>query len=257
MFQMANAAVAQYDNIIPFEIIIGNKNKKKNERHGGKVAGQDSEVYAFKTKEEIKAMIDVFDRHIAEATNNSQRKIAYRNKVLFIVGINVGIRASDLRELRWSFFFDNDVDGTLKFKEFYKFVPKKTSKTRKYVRINFNDAVKKIVSAYIAEYPIDNIDDYVFASRKGDGPIEARGILRIVKDAAKEAGIKQNIGSHSLRKTFGRALYEGAQDKTAALVLLSTIFNHSSVSITERYIGITNDEIDDAFKSLNLGIEDI
>lgn len=256
---MANAAVAQYDNIIPFEVIIGNKNKKNQEpkRPNNRVAGQDSEVYAFKTKEEIKAMIDVFDKHIEEATNDNQRMIAYRNKMLFVIGINVGIRASDLRELKWSFFFDVNADGTLKFKEFYKFIPKKTKKTRKYVRINFNDAVKKIINAYIAEYPIKDMDDYLFPSRKGNNPVSVAGLRMIIKDAAKEAGLNGNYGTHSLRKTFGKMMYEGSNDKSGMLVLLSTIFNHSSVSITERYIGITNEEIEDAFMNLNLGIEDI
>lgn len=256
---MANAAVAQYDNIIPFEVIIGNKNKKNQEpkKPNNRVAGQDSEVYAFKTKEEIKVMIDVFDKHIEEATNDNQRMIAYRNKMLFVIGINVGIRASDLRELKWSFFFDVNADGTLRFKEFYKFVPKKTSKTRKYVRINFNDAVKKIVNAYIAEYPINDMDGYLFPSRKGNNPVSVDGLRMIIKDAAKEAGIKQNIGSHSLRKTFAYQIWHNATDKNKALVTLQTIFNHSSPAITARYIGITNDEVKDMFDNLNLGIDDI
>lgn len=256
---MANAAVAQYNNVIPFEIIIGNKNKKKQEpkKPNNRVAGQDSEVYAFRTKEEINAMIGVFDKHIQDAENDNQRMIAYRNKMLFVIGINVGIRASDLRELKWAFFFDVDADGTLQFKEFYKFVPKKTSKTRKYVRINFNDAVKKIVNAYIAEYPIKDMNDYLFASRKGNNPISVDGLRMIVKDAAKEAGIRQNIGSHSLRKSFGYWAWHNAADKNKALVTLQTIFNHSSPAITARYIGITNDEVKDVFDNLNLGIEDI
>lgn len=257
---MANAAVAQYDNVIPFKVITGNKNNVKQgpKKPNNRVAGQDSEVYAFRTKEEIKDMIDVFDKHIEDAENDNQRMIACRNKMLFIIGINVGIRASDLRELKWSFFFDINADGTLKFKEFYKFVPKKTSKTRKYVRINFNDAVKKIINAYIAEYPIRDMDDYLFASRKGNSPVSVDGLRMIIKDTAKEAGLTAlNYGTHSLRKTFGFFIWHDAADKNKALVTLQTIFNHSSPAITARYIGITNEEIKDTFDNLNLGIEDI
>ena len=92
-----------YPRIIPFEVIQGKQQKKDQVKYNkdgsikrtrcNKVSGKDSEVYAFKTKEEIDNMIKVFDRHIEEAKDNSKRQIACRNKLLFVIGINVGIRA--------------------------------------------------------------------------------------------------------------------------------------------------------------------
>lgn len=256
---MANLSIApDYSNVIQFEIIDGGKNRQndtKPKKPNNKVAGEESEVYALRSREEIASVVEVFDKHIHEAKNDCQRKIANRNKMLFVIGINVGIRASDLRTLKWSFFFEKQNDGTLKFKDYYKFVPMKTSKQRKFVKINFNDAVRQVVLNYVSEYPIDNLDDYLFASRKGNDPITVGGLRKIIKDAAAEAGIEQNIGSHSLRKTFGKFCFLEAKDKTKALVVLQNIFNHSSTAVTMRYIGLMDEDMNDMFNSLNLGID--
>lgn len=232
---------------------IGKKNEADNGRYDNK-AGKSVEVFAFRTDEEIKAMIDVFDEHIENAENANQRMIACRNKTLFIVGVNVGLRASDLRTLTWSFFFEKMPDGTLLFRDGYNLRPKKTSKHNKYVQLRFNDAVKKVINWYIGMYPIDDMNEYVFKSRKGNDAISVRSMWRMIKESAKEAGITQNIGTHSLRKSFCRRLYDNAGDKSKALVVLQKILNHSSSLTTLNYIGITNDDMDDAFDSINIGI---
>lgn len=218
-------------------------------------AGKKCEVYAFRTDEEIKAMLDVYDKHIEEAANGTSKKFARRNKMLFVIGINIGVRASDLRLLTWDFFFEKSIDGSLNFRKSYSLRPKKTSKTGKYVNLYFNDTVKKIISWYIDMYPIEDIKGYVFESRKGNEPITVKSMWRVIKETAKEAGIKQNIGSHSMRKSWSRRLYDNAKDKSQAVVLLQTILNHSSASVTLKYIGILNDEIEEAFDGVNLGFD--
>lgn len=261
----SNVAVEYYeDNIIPFGIINGgNKETEVKYKKDGsikqtksnKIAGKDSEVYAFRSKEEISAMLNVFDKHIEEAANEDQRKSACRNKLLFLIGINIGIRASDLRTLKWSFFFDKDNDGTLKFKSFYVLQPMKQRKQKKFVKLFFNQTIQTAINNYIVEYPIDNLDDYLFLSRQGNEPITVQSLWNIVKHTATEAGIKQNIGSHSLRKSFGFWCWHQAEDKNKALVILQQIFNHSSTQTTAKYIGILDDEIEDMFNSIDLGLD--
>ena len=233
---------------------MGNGTKTDNEKYDNK-AGKSVEVFAFKTDDEIKAMIDVFDRHIEEASDGTPRMLACRNKMMFIIGVNVGLRASDLRTLTWDFFFEQMPNGNLKFRDGYSIRPKKTSKRNKYVHLRFNDAVKRVIKWYIDMYPIDDVKDYVFMSRQGDDAISVDTMWRVIKNTAKEAGIKQNIGSHSLRKSFCRRLYDNANDKSKALVVLQKILNHSSSLTTLSYIGITNDDMDDAFDSINIGID--
>ena len=208
-------------------------------------------MYPFTSEEEIKSMIDVFDKHIEEAPDENKRWIACRNKMLFLVGINLGVRASDLCGLRLSFFMDKD--GT--FKEFYSLQPKKTKKTGKYVKLFFNQTVKKAIADYIEEYPVQDMDEYLFKSREGDGCITPIHLGRIIKTAAEEAGIDKNICSHSLRKTFGFWAWHNAEDKNKALVILQKIYNHSDTATTAKYIGITNDEMSDVFNSLDLGLD--
>mgnify|MGYP001051958640 CR=1 FL=1 len=269
---MGASAAANRNNIIQFRIIDGKKCEKKCSlngsvnSHSNKKSGESSEVFAFRTEEEIKAMIDVFNRHIENASDKDKARIAYRNKMLFLIGISVGIRASDLRTLKWSFFFSEPG----KFRTGGKIKPKKTRKSDKYVPIYISDTVKTVINDYISKYAIDDYDTYLFTSRKSTGrkrkddddisdskgnmPIAESSIWRIINNAAAEAGIRQNIGSHSLRKTFGYWVWHNAKNKEEALVHLQVIFNHSSTSVTKKYIGITDDEIKDVYDSIDFGV---
>lgn len=248
------------DNLIKLQVVNGKLSKKPkvkynldgsvDKRHSNKVAGVSSEVYPFAT-EEIKAMVDLFNKRIEEAPDKNKRQIACRNKMLFLIGINLGIRASDLCGLRYSFFMNND--GT--FKESYTLQPKKTRKQKKFVKLYFNQTVKKAITEYTKEYPIEDVNEYLFKSREGDSYITEKSLWRIISKAAIEAGIKQNVGTHSLRKTFGYHIWHNAEDKEKALVMLMAIFNHSSVATTKKYIGLMDEEIEDVFNSLNLGLD--
>ena len=249
------------DNVITLSVVNGklckkpevkyNKDGSIDKRHNNKVAGVSSEVYPFVTKEEIGAVINVFNKRIEEATNENQKQIAYRNKMLFLIGINLGIRASDLCYLRYNFFMNDD--GT--FKDSYKLQPKKTKKTGKFVTLHFNQTVKKAISDYIEEYPIQDMNEYIFKSRKGDGSITEKSLWKIIVDVAAEAGIERNVGSHTLRKTFGYWVWHNAEDKNKALVTLQVIYNHSSTATTAKYIGLTDDEVSSVFNSLDLGLD--
>lgn len=230
------------------KIVKLNKDGTVKKTKCNKQAGKSSEVFAFRTKEEIKAIYNTFDKRIAEAKNAEDRQIAARNKLLFALGIHLGIRASDLRTLRWSFFFDTDGE----FRESYTIQPKKQRKYHKFVTLFFNETTKKAVRAYLSEYPYKDINAFIFKSREGTGAITEATIWNIIDKVAKEAGIKQNIGSHSLRKTFGYWIWHEAQDKNKALVILMRIFGHSDTATTAKYIGITTDEISETFDSLCL-----
>lgn len=225
-----------------------NKNGTVKKTKCNKQVGKSSEVFAFRTEEELKAVYSVLDKRVKSATNAEDRQIACRNKLLFVLGVHLGIRASDLRTLRWSFFFDTDGE----FRESYTIQPKKQKKYNKFVTLFFNDTTKKAVQNYLSVYPCDNMNAFIFKSRKGTDSIKEATIWNIIDKVAKEAGIKQNIGSHSLRKTFGYWIWHEAQDKNKALVILMRIFGHSDTATTAKYIGITTDEILETFDSLCL-----
>lgn len=247
----------------PILTLVSQKNEPKltkdgvvKKTHSNKVAGKEAEVYAFRTETEIATMIDILNRHIVNAINSNQKRIAYRNKLLFLIGINIGIRAGDLRALKWSFFLERK-DDDLEFKEMYVLQPEKTKKCKKYVKLFFNQTVKKAITDYLEIYPIDDLDNYLFPSRKGTEPITVAALWQIIKDIAAEAGIKQNIGSHSLRKTWGFWVWHNSEDKNKALVVLQQCFNHSSTQVTMRYIGLLQEEIKETYMSVELGLENI
>lgn len=232
-------------NVINITII--GKEHKTSKRHSNAKAGESQEVYPL-TKDEVERLFHVADYHVNNAKNAKELRIAKRNKLLMTIGFNTGLRASDIRTIKWSFFLDDD--GNLR--EFYKIQPQKTKKYKKYVKVFFNDSVKKALKEYRSDYPVEDYDDYIFRSNKGDGPIQVHAIYDIVKSLSKEAGIKKNVGSHSMRKTWGSMAWNNADDKSKALVVLQQCFNHSSSIITARYIGIMDDDINDIFNNVNI-----
>lgn len=253
--------ISKDDNVISVTLIDGklsmkpkvryNKDGSIDKRHSNKLSGVSSEVYPFTTKEEIKAMIDLFDKRIEKAKTPTNIQIAHRNKMMFLIGLNLGIRASDLVSLRYSFFMNDD--GT--FKDGYKLQPKKTKKTGKFVTLYFNQTVKKAITDYIEKYPIQDLEGYLFKSKKSNNPITERALWKIISDAATEIGLKSNYGSHSLRKTFGFWIWHDAEDKDKTLVTLMKIFNHSSTQVTMKYIGLLDNEIEEVFNNLDLGFD--
>lgn len=248
------------DNVIALSVIDGrlvkkpevryNKDGTIDKRHCNRVSGVSSTVYPFNV-EEIKAVIDVLNGRIEEATNDNQKQIARRNKMLFLVGINVGLRASDLTQLRWSYFYKNDMT----FKKSYVLQPKKQRKTGKFVEIFFNKTVRKAIENYANDYPIEDLNGYLFKSRKGENPITERGLWKIIVDVADDAGIEKNVGSHSLRKTWARNIYDNAEDKSEALVMLQECLRHSDSLTTLRYIAIMDEEKKDMYESIELGLD--
>lgn len=258
---MAAEPIRKTDNVIEIKVVGGKLFKKDEVRYNrdgsidrrrpNKVAGVSSEVYPFVSQEEIKAMVDVLDKHIAEATTDKRRMVAKRNKMLFLIGINVGLRASDLVPLKWNFFYNED--GT--FKEFYTLMPKKTRKNKKFVKIFFNQTVRKAIENYVSDYPIEDLNGYVFKSREGDSHITEKSLGRIIKDTAQRAGIKQNVCSHSLRKTWAYTIWHNAENQHKALVMLQQCLNHSDSITTMKYIGIMDEEKREMYESIELGLD--
>lgn len=256
---MSTAPRPLTNKIIDLTIIRGGLSKQRarynkdgtiDKRHSNRVAGVSSTVYPFNV-EEVKSIITVFNKRIDEAANDNQRQIASRNKMLFLIGVNVGLRASDLMQLRWSYFYKDDMT----FKKSYVLQPKKQKKTGKFVEIFFNKTVKKAVENYVSEYPVEDLNGYLFKSRKGDNPITERGLWKIIVDVAEDAGIEKNVGSHSLRKTWARTIYDRAEDKSDALVMLQECLRHSDSLTTLRYIAIMDEEKKDMYESIELGLD--
>ena len=90
-------------------------------------------------------------------------------------------------------------------------------------------------------------EDYLFPSTKG-GHLEVNTVYQMFQKVAKLLG-RDDIGTHTLRKTFGYHYYK----KTKDVATLMEIFGHSSEKITKRYIGINEDEISETLLNFRLG----
>jgi integrase len=164
------------------------------------------------------------------------RKQSERNFILFLLGISLGLRISDLLTLKKEDLYQSHI-------WIWEKKTKKSKKYRKQVRIP--GYIKKYLISYADKL---NDGDYVFKSRQGGNrPIDRSTAYRILNKAAKEVNLKE-IGTHTLRKTFGYHFYK----KTKDVATLQKLFNHSSPEITLRYIGITQDEIDKAIDKVRL-----
>lgn len=183
----------------------------------------------------------------------------YRDHMLLVMGINFGLRVSDLRRLQFIHILNEDYS----FKESFEILEQKTSTTRKrkknrYVAIN--DAVMDAVELYLehAPYPV-RLTDYVFRSESSnrDGftprPLNRSSVNRILKNIADNCGFDFRFSSHSLRKTFGYHQMMMSGNDPRKLLLLQKMFGHSSVDETLCYIGLTREEMTEAYNNLNLG----
>ncbi len=93
------------------------------------------------------------------------------------------------------------------------------------------------------------MDEYVFKSREGENkPITRQQVLNILKKAAEAVGIKENVGTHTLRKTWGYYAWKSGYNPA----LIMETLNHSNLSVTKRCLGIRQDEINDLYDNLNI-----
>ena len=227
----------------------------------------------FKVKEELllpatdKVEIELAQDHTSEPIKDintineiSKYLIAnkrYRDNMFFIVGINFGLRVSDLLKLR----FINLINEDNTFKTTFPVLEQKTKNTRKKKKnryITINEAVMDAVLLYLEHFP-SHLDDYMFKSESNrtggrNVPLTRKSADRILKNIASELSLKEKVSTHTLRKTFAYHQMVMSNNDPRKLLLLQKMFGHSSAAQTLDYIGITGEEIEIAYKSLNLGI---
>ncbi|MEH7379349.1 tyrosine-type recombinase/integrase [Bacillus sp. JJ1533] len=157
------------------------------------------------------------------------KKQSQRDLLLFVFGINTGIKISDLLFLRVEDVWD---DSGIK-----EFLYVKDATSEEVKAYYLNNMVKKELSEYLRTIKFEG-SDFLFKSKKDNQPISRQQAYRIINHAAKEVGIPGKIGTHTLRKTFGYHAYL----KGIAISILMDIYNHHSPSETFKYIGINKEE---------------
>lgn len=152
--------------------------------------------------------------------------------LMFVLGINSGLRVSDLLMLT----VDIVTNGTVTIRE------KKTQKAKQF---NLSETCIKTIKEYL-EYA--GVKDGLLFPRidGGDIPITKQWVWTVLNRAADYCGIKENVGTHTMRKIFGYLAYRNG----VSVGYLQSCFNHSSEAITLRYIGITQEELNEKVYSI-------
>ena len=163
------------------------------------------------------------------------------SRLMMALGFYTGLRISDILKLRWE-----DLQSPI-----LEISEQKTGKTR---RIDFNKKLQVIAQEVrVIIQPMD-YNQFIFKGKRGPNKNKALTVVgannRIKQIFERFDIVTQNPSSHTLRKTFALRVYETNQRSEDALILLSEMFNHSNISITRKYIGITQQRITNVYLSI-------
>ncbi|MCK2006106.1 tyrosine-type recombinase/integrase [[Brevibacterium] frigoritolerans] len=183
-------------------------------------------------KEEIKDVQPIRSLEKLEDMKWALKRQSQRDYIMFLLGINTGLRVSDLLDLKVK-----DIKGKKK-------IAVKEGKTEKKRDIQLTNIYEEL-----NEY-IKTLQDteWLFPSRKGEKPISRIQAYRALNKASDTVDMPDGIGTHTMRKTFGYWYYKRTKD----VAKLQMILNHSTPTITLKYIGITDEEIEDSLNDFVL-----
>lgn len=199
--------------------------KRGNNNHPQK--GSSTIVEPIREEKDIKAIRKLLSENL-------------RNHLLFIMGINNGLRTGDLLKLHVKDVIGMKPGDNINIKE---------GKTKKQNILVINKTVHKVLTQYLSESNLSS-EDYLFRSRKGNHPLTIQSVNAYVKKWTSSINIKGNYGAHSLRKTWGyfQRVYYGV-----GFEIICKRFNHQSPSVTMRYLGISNKEVENVLTNNEIG----
>jgi integrase len=181
----------------------------------------------------MKTVQPIREKHKIEEMKTELLKKGYRDYMLFVIGINTGLRIGDILKLKVK---------DLQDKTHIMIDEQKTGKAK---RFKINEQLEKEIKAYIKNM---DPESYIFQSQRGNNkPISRVQAYRILNAAAQAVGLSE-IGTHTMRKTFGYWHYKQNKD----VALLQKLFNHSGPSVTMDYIGINQDAMDNSIDNFYL-----
>lgn len=181
-------------------------------------------VEPIRDKKDIKRIREFFDS-----------KGWHKYNVIFYFGVRSGLRISDILGFKIKDVRDK------------KYVELREQKTGKGKRFELAQELQDLLNDWCGNKPDDA---WLFEGRKNK-KLDRSQVYRRINDAIEALHIDANVGTHTLRKTFGYHHFRQFNNIT----LLQQIFNHTSPEVTKRYIGITQDEINTTYRNLNLDSE--
>lgn len=155
-------------------------------------------------------------------------------KQMLFLQLNTGLRISDIITLKYK----DIMFGKLEIKE------RKTGKPQ-VTRVNI-DVVEYLFNNKINE------GEYIFWNEKCNPKSLIRKVERQIQNACDMENINREfISTHSFRKTFATDAYNRTKD----IVVVQELLNHSSSAVTQRYIRINKEKVDETREKTALGFE--
>jgi len=192
---------------------------KKGENYNRPEKGSRIEVGPIRNEKDIKSILQLLSGKP-------------RDFLLFTMGINNGIRAGDLLQLKVGdvrYLTPGQVHQIIE------------SKTKKKNIVVINKAVRKALDVYLSDGEHKEDRDFLFQSRKGDNaPITVQALHALIKKWTSAINLKGNFGTHSLRKSWG---YQQRVKYGVGFDVIAKRYNHSDPKTTMVYLGIEDKEV--------------
>ena len=167
----------------------------------------------------------------------------WRDYILFVAGINLGLRIGDLLNLQVKDLYNKD--GSIKDR--FEIVEQKTGK-QNVVRVN--SEVKKALKILEENTSLlDDSDNYIiYNSKDKSQSISRTQAYRRIKKWCKDVGLTNKIGTHTLRKTWGYHAHQSG----ISIEIIQTKYMHNSTSTTRKYLGIEQKDVGEAYEKVKL-----
>ena len=164
-----------------------------------------------------------------------KERFGFKYQVMYEIGINTGLRISDILSLQF---------WQVRGKEEIHIHETKTHKAK---IVYINGRLAPILDKWCNQHTArgDNARPLIYQKRRPTKPVSRMYAYRVLSQAAREFGL-DNIGTHTLRKTYGYHYYKRTKD----ICILQKLFNHSDPGITMRYIGIIQDDLRSAMMKI-------
>ena len=170
-----------------------------------------------------------------------------RNRSLFMLGVSVGGRISELLSLRLEDVWQNGqpISDLLFQKRIVK-----GKETARMIPVNADgqQAIRNLIAWHFECYGDLDRRRPLFPSRKHGRAISRVQAHRILEKAFQVAGLNGKLATHSMRKTYAQRMY----DATGDIFMVKEALGHKSVETTRQYLGVSYKKLQAASKAIEL-----
>jgi site-specific recombinase XerD len=178
------------------------------------------------------------NKEISAILDSFHGRFQHRNAALIALGTEAGFRISELLTAKRKDVIE--IDGELK-----ETLTLMQSKVKKLRTMYLNEIAKHYLSTWLKEMEVlgnSRAEDYIFI-KNNDGRVMSRvAAWKIIKNACQRCGIRGATGTHSMRKSFAKNIWEHTEkrekngEKVDKLMMCKDALGHANISSTEHYL---------------------